>query len=129
MFLADTIDGLESSAVRKDEKTETIMMMEAEVKFQDSGSPSEEDLVKNLGKPGNEKPMCKEVERDRIMDVLPEGRKYMLEEWKLKELPEKVEGFPFEVSFCKTFMTKRAQVIIFRVENLIGMDLVAENVY
>ena len=44
MFLADTIDGLESSAVRKDEKTETIIMMGAEVKFQDSGSPSEEDL-------------------------------------------------------------------------------------
>ena len=56
MFLADTIDGLESSAVRKNEKTETIMMMEAEVKFQDSGSPSEEDLVKNLGNPGNETP-------------------------------------------------------------------------
>ena len=55
MFLADTIDGLESSAVGKDEKTKTIMMMEAEVKFQDSGSPSEEDLVKNLGKPGNAK--------------------------------------------------------------------------
>ena len=98
MFLADTIDGLQSTAVGKDEKTKTVMMMQAEVKFQDSKSPSEEELVKNLGNPANEKPTCKEVERDRIMDVLPEGRKYMLEEWKLKELPEKVEGFQFEVS-------------------------------
>ena len=98
MFLADTIDGLQSTAVGKDEKTKTVMMMQAEVKLQDSKSPSEEELVKNLGNPANEKPTCKEVERDRIMDVLPEGRKYMLEEWKLKELPEKVEGFQFEVS-------------------------------
>ena len=56
MFLADTIDGLQSTAVGKDEKTKTVMMMQAEVKFQDSKSPSEEELVKNLGNPANEKP-------------------------------------------------------------------------
>ena len=99
MYLADTIDGLESSAVRNYMKTKTIMMMEADqVKFQDPESPSEEHVVKNPNLIGNEKPTYKEVERDRIMDVLPEGRKYMLEEWKLNELPEKVEGFQFEVS-------------------------------
>ena len=51
MFLADTIDGLQSTAVGKDEKTKKVMMMQAEVKFQDSKSPSEEELVKNLGNP------------------------------------------------------------------------------
>ena len=98
MYLAETINGLESSAIRNGEKIKTIMMMEADqVKFQDSDSPSDEDLVKTPDYFGNEKQSCKEVERDRILDILPEGRKYILEEWKLNELPEKIEGFQFEV--------------------------------
>ena len=110
MFLADTIDGLQSTAVGKDEKTKTVMMMQAEVKFQDSKSPSEEELVKNLGNPANEKPTCKEVVKSKSVAELmfPQKRKLC--------------------NFCKIFMTKRAQVIIFRVENLIEMDLEAENV-
>lgn len=86
-FLAANICGLEGTAVPSPQLTnKTIMMVETE-QLQGTESIDSE-----------EPPFTKEeTERQHILDILPEGRKYHLEHHNMKEDPDEDGELKFEV--------------------------------